>query len=117
MVLDGETLRPEGIYTATGEDPGCTTSKFRCDEGPGLRPSGHPGADSAKDESRHLSCRKQADEIKTQEIKIRTWNVRTMNRRGKLENLKVEMKNNLNVLGVSEVRWTEEGDFESDGYE
>src|SRR5580698_10385997 len=39
-----------------------------------------------------------------------------MNRRGKLENLKVEIKNNFNVLGVSEVRWTEEGDFESDGY-
>jgi len=115
MVLDGETLRPEGIYTATGEERGCTTSKFRCDDGPGLKPSGHPGADGAKDESRHLSCRKQA--VKTQEIKIGTWNVRTMNRSGKLENLKVEMKkNNLNVLGVSEVRWTEEGDFESDGY-
>ena len=59
MVLDGETLRPEGIYTATGEERGCTTSKFRCDDGPGLKPSGHPGADGAKDESRHLSCRKQ----------------------------------------------------------
>src|SRR5580692_714171 len=62
------------------------------------------------DESRHLSCRKQ-------EIKIGTWNVRTINRRGKLENLIVEMKkNNLNVLGVSEVRWTGEEDFESEGY-
>ena len=54
MVLDGETLRPEGIYTATGEERGCTTSKFRCDDVPGLKPSGHPGADGAKDESRHL---------------------------------------------------------------
>ena len=36
--------------------------------------------------------------------KIGTWNVRTLNRRGKLENLKKEMqKNEVSVLGVSEV--------------
>src|SRR5579864_3279387 len=46
-----------------------------------------------------------------------TWNVRTLNVKGKLENLKEEMiKYNLNVLGISEARWMDEADFESDGY-
>ena len=37
--------------------------------------------------------------------KIGTWNVRTLNRGGKLENLKKEMqKDEVSVLGVSEVR-------------
>src|SRR3989454_1468360 len=40
-----------------------------------------------------------------------------MNVKGKLENVKKEMKGNgLNVLGMSEVRWKECGDFESEGY-
>ena len=40
-----------------------------------------------------------------------------MNVEGKLENVKKEMKRNgLNVLGMSEVRWKECGDFESKGY-
>ena len=43
--------------------------------------------------------------------------MRTMNVEGKLENVKEEMKRNgLNVLGLSEVRWTECGDFGSQGY-
>lgn len=49
------------------------------------------------------------------EIQIGTWNVRTMLRRGKLENVKREMeRNRINILGLSEVRWKEEGDFMSD---
>ena len=52
-----------------------------------------------------------------QEIKMGTWNVRTLNVKGKLENVEQEMKKyNLNVLGISEARWMDEGDFESDGY-
>jgi len=50
-------------------------------------------------------------------LKIGTWNVRTMNTKGKLENVKEEMRRNgLNVLGISEVRWKENGDFSSDGF-
>jgi len=38
--------------------------------------------------------------------KIGTWNIRTFKRGGKLENLKKEMqKNEVSVLGVSEVQW------------
>ena len=52
-----------------------------------------------------------------EELKIGTWNVRTMNGEGKVENVKEEMRRNgINVLGISEVRWKENGDFISDGF-
>jgi len=48
-------------------------------------------------------------------LKIGTWNVRTMLPTGKLENVKREMERaQLNILGLSEVRWKGEGDFTSD---
>jgi hypothetical protein len=48
-------------------------------------------------------------------LRIGTWNVRTMMRRGKLQNLKREMERmSINVLGLSEVRWKDTGDFMSD---
>ena len=50
-------------------------------------------------------------------MNIGTWNVRTMKVVGKLENIKVEMRRReLNVLGLGEVRWESEGDFESDEF-
>src|SRR6478609_8502584 len=50
-------------------------------------------------------------------IRVGTWNVRTMNATGKLENVKEEMRRNrLSIMGVSEVRWKDGGDFVSDGY-
>jgi hypothetical protein len=46
--------------------------------------------------------------------KIGTWNVRTLNRGGRLENLKKEMQNNaVSILGVSEVRWKGQGEIRS----
>ena len=62
-----------------------------------------------------MSCRRY-DKKKCKEqkehnsYKIGTWNVRTLNQGGKLENLKTEMqKNEVSVLGVSEVRWKGQG--------
>ena len=45
---------------------------------------------------------------------IGTWNVRSMNQ-GKLEVVKQEMaKVNINILGISELKWTGMGEFNSD---
>ena len=43
--------------------------------------------------------------------------MRTMKAMGKLENVKEEMRRNrFSIMGVSEVRWKDGGDFVSDGY-
>ena len=45
---------------------------------------------------------------------IGTWNVRSMNQ-GKLEVVKQEMvRVNVNILGISELKWTGMGEFNSD---
>ena len=47
---------------------------------------------------------------------IGTWNVRSMNE-GKLEVVKQEMARvNINILGISELKWTEMGEFNSDDH-
>ena len=45
-----------------------------------------------------------------------TWNVRSMNQ-GKLEVVKQEMARvNINILGISELKWTGMGEFNSDDH-
>ena len=47
---------------------------------------------------------------------IGTWNVRSM-KQGKLEVVKVEMARvNINILGISELKWTGVGAFNSDDH-
>ena len=47
---------------------------------------------------------------------IRTWNVRSMNQ-GKLEVVKQEMARvNISILGISELKWTGMGEFNSDDH-
>ena len=47
---------------------------------------------------------------------IGTWNVRSMNQ-GKLEVLKQEMARvNIDILGISELKWTRMGEFNSDDH-
>ena len=47
---------------------------------------------------------------------IRTWNVRSMNQ-GKLEVVKQEMARvNIDILGISELRWTGMAEFNSDDH-
>ena len=47
---------------------------------------------------------------------IGAWNVRSMNQ-GKLEMVKQEMTRvNVDILGISEVKWTGMGEFNSDDY-
>ena len=47
---------------------------------------------------------------------IGTWNVRSMNQ-GKLEVVKQEMARvNIDILGISELKWTRMGEFHSDDH-
>ena len=47
---------------------------------------------------------------------IATWNVRSMNQ-GKLEVVKQEMARvNVDILGITELKWTGMGEFNSDDY-
>ena len=59
-------------------------------------------------------------EVKSYAVKkqycIGTWNVRSMNQ-GKLEVDEQEMARvNVDILGVSELKWTELGEFDSDDH-
>ena len=50
-------------------------------------------------------------------IRVATWNVRTLYQSGKLENVKQEMTRlNINILGISETRWSKSGHFMIDGF-
>ena len=50
-------------------------------------------------------------------LRVGAWNVRSLNRSGRLENLKREMDRlKLDVVGICEIRWQEEQDFWSGDY-
>ena len=68
----------------------------------------HPVVDVTGDESKIQCCKEQ--------YCIGTWNVRSMNQ-GKLEVVKQEMARvNVNILGISELKWTGMGNFNSDDH-
>ena len=68
----------------------------------------HPVVDMTGDGSKVWCCKEQ--------YCIGTWNVRSMNQ-GKLEVVKQEMARvNINILGISELKWTGMGEFNSDGH-
>ena len=61
------------------------------------------------DDRSKVQCRKE-------QYCIGTWNVRSMNQ-GKSEMVKQEMTRvNINTLGISELRWTGMGEFNSDDH-
>ena len=69
--------------------------------------------------SSNLPRRLVADEarLKTRRKKIRiaTWNVRTLHKSGKIDNVKKEMERmKVDILGLSEVRWTGDGKINED---
>ena len=68
----------------------------------------HPVVDGTGGGSKVQCCKEQ--------YCIGTWNVRSMNQ-GKLEMLKEEMTRvNVDILGISELKWTGMGAFSSDDY-
>ena len=68
----------------------------------------HPVVDVTGDGSKVQCCKEQ--------YCIGTWNVRSVNQ-GKLEVVKQEMARvNVNILGISELKWTGMGEFNSDNH-
>ena len=65
----------------------------------------HPAVDVTGDGSKVWCCKEQ--------YCIGTWNVRSMNQ-GKLEVVMAKM--NINILGISELKWTGMGEFNSDDH-
>ena len=68
----------------------------------------HSVVDVTGDRSKVQCCKEQ--------YYIGTWNVRSVNQ-GKLEVVKQEMARvNINILGISELKWTGMGEFNSDDH-
>ena len=90
----------------------CTTgdqwrNNTRKNEGMELKQK-HPVVDGTGDRSKVRCCKEQ--------YCIGTWNVRLINQ-GKLEVVKQEMTRvNINIQGISELRWTGMGEFNSDDH-
>ena len=68
----------------------------------------YPAVDVTGDRSKVRCCKEQ--------YCIGTWNVRSMNQ-GKLEMVRQEMARvNVNILGISKLKWTGMGEFNSDDH-
>ena len=73
-----------------------------------LKQKHHPAVDVSGGESKVRCCKEQ--------YCIGTWNLRSMNQ-GKLEVVKQELARvNIDILGISEVKWTGMGEFNSDDH-
>ena len=72
-----------------------------------LKQKHHPVVDVTGDGSKVQSCKKQ--------YCIGTWNVRSMSQ-GKLEVVKQMARVNVNILGISELKCTGMGEFNSDDH-
>ena len=98
-----ELPRSLGAQYATGDQ---WRNNSRKNEGMEPKQKQYPVVDVAGDRSKVQCCKEQ--------YCIGTWNVRSMNQ-SKLEVVKQEMARvNVNILGISELKWTGMGEFNSD---
>ena len=103
--LKDELPKLVGVQYATGDQ---WRNKSRKNEGKEPKQKQHSVVDVTGDRCRVQCCKEQ--------YCIGTWNVRSMNQ-GKLEVVKQEMARvNINILGISELRWTGMADFNSDDH-
>ena len=94
-----------GAQYATGDQ---WRNNSRKNEGMKPKQKQHPFVNGTGDGSK-VRCYKE-------QYCIGTWNVMSMNE-GKLELVKQEMARvNVNILGISELRWTGMGEFNSDDH-
>ena len=105
MTLKNEHPRPVGPQYATGEE---LRNNSRKKEEIEPKQKQHLVADVTGDGSKVQCCKEQ--------YCIGTWNVKSMNQ-GKLEMVKQEMARvNIDILGISELKWTGMGEFDSDDH-
>ena len=103
--LKDEVPRLVGAQYATGEE---WKNNFRKNEEMEPKQKQHPVVPVTGDGSEVQCCKEQ--------YHIGTWNVRSMNQ-SKLEVVKQEMARvSINILGISELRWTGMGEFNSDDH-
>ena len=103
--LKDELPRSIGARYATGDQ---WRNNFRKNEGMETQQKQYPVVDVTGDRSKVQCCKEQ--------YCIGTWNVRSMNQ-GKLEVVKQEVARvNVNILGISELKWTGMGEFNSDDH-
>ena len=91
----------------------------RCSHDQKVLPASYPA--TADGSTRHVQrvpgSRNRITARSTCCCKLATWNVNTMYKTGRLENLKKEAKRmKLDVVGGSEVRWTGSGNLNSGGW-
>ena len=92
-----ELSRSVGAQYATGDQ---WRNNSRKNGGKEPKQKQHPVVDVTGDRSKVRCCKEQ--------YCIGTWNVRPMNQ-GKLEVVKQEMARvNINILGISELKWTDD---------
>ena len=104
-ILKEKLPRSVGAQCATGDQWKNNTRK---NEGMEPKQKQHPVLDGTGDRSKVRCCKEQ--------YCIGTCNVRSMNQ-GKLEVVKQEMARvNINILGISELKWTGMGEFNSDDH-
>ena len=105
MTLEDGPLRSEGVQHATEEELKTSTSSFRTNEVVGPKPKGRSAVGMPGSERKVRCCKEK--------YCIGTWNVRSMNH-GNFDVVKQEMARiNIDILGVSELKWTGMGKFNS----
>ena len=103
--LEDELLRLVGAQYTTGDQ---WRYNYRKNEGMQPKQKQHPVVDVTGDRSK-VRCYKE-------QYCMGTWNVRSMNQ-GKLEVVKQEMARvNIDILGLSKLKWTGMGEFNSDDH-
>ena len=107
MTLKDESPRLECVQCATGEEWRATTNSSRKNEAAGPKWKGCSGVDVSGGERKVPCCKEK--------YCTGTWTVRFMSQR-KLDMVKQMARVNIDILGISKLKWTIMGEFNSEGH-